>query len=311
MRSNLSTGFASVLPFIGLVVVGVIAVTTAMTVLGFGDVPSPSFSPTPSPAPSLATYSAAPTATASEVVYMVSLPPHSPSVKTQILRVRDPHGVWTVNFSYPQLVLGTTPLAHIVNQDIAAEVQTRVEAFENGEAQLPDGSGGLNSLAGTYTLEMLSNRVASFTLRWTDDTGAKAQPAIGLQALTYALNSARRLDFGDVFIDQPGALNIVSADSRTQLQQSLGSAYDSTVVEAGTTPLLANFQSWSLTPAGLKVTFYPLQVADYESGTPTVVIPWRDLATVVRPDGPTVGLIPAAKPSVTPSASKAASPSAS
>ena len=51
------------------------------------------------------------TASVREDVYTVSLPPGMPSLRTEIVRIRDPQGVWSVIFRYPQLVAGTTPAA--------------------------------------------------------------------------------------------------------------------------------------------------------------------------------------------------------
>jgi Protein of unknown function (DUF3298). len=50
---------------------------------------------------------------------------------------------------------------------------------------------------------------------------------------------------------------------------------------------MANFEkAWAFTSAGLKVTFQELQVASAVSGTPSVVIPWASLKSVINPSGP-------------------------
>ncbi len=298
MRLNLIGRLTSILPLIGMVVVGVVAVTSALTVLAGNEQPSlvvPSAVLTPIPPPTGAT----PVPLLSrEPDITFPVPSSAPRVTSAVNRGHDPAGAWAVDFRYPQLVGGTTPLAHLVNIDVRSEVETRVESFVSGPAAVRDPA-GVNALTGRFSVEMLTNRVASFVLRWVDNTSSKTKPTTSVETLTYGLDSGRRLDFGDVFTDQPGALNILSAESRLQLQRNLGDAYDATTAEAGTLPQAGYYVNWSLTPAGLKVTFDMFQVGPYEVGTPTVVVPWSRLAPVVRADGPAgrlAGLQPSGAP---------------
>jgi hypothetical protein len=296
MRSNLlARGLGSGLPLAGVILVGLVAVTTAMTVLGTGAMPSivaPSVVATPSPTTTFAT----PRASMPEVYPTVALPSYTPGTGTETIRLRGAGGFWKVQFDYPQLVADTTPLAYLVNLDIATEVQTRVDTYVAGPASIPDPSGATNWLIGNYTVELLTPRVACMVLRWTDNSASKEQPRYGFQALNYDLASGRRIDLGEVFADQPAALNIISVEARTQLRSQLGGDYVADVVEGGTEPLAANFTGWSLTAEGLKITLDLYQVAGYKYGLPVVVIPWSRLAVVVRADGPAAaiaGLLPA------------------
>lgn len=274
-------------PVVGIAVVAVVAVTTAMTILG-GDAPETPVVP-PSAASTVAGGSPSGAASASATAYSPGytepLPSTPPALTTDRRRERDPNGVWYVDFLYPQFLPGTTPLGYVVNQDIASEIDTRIVAFESGPAAVRQLPGKRNQLTGSYGIDMLSPDLASFTLRWVDDTMVD-HPATSVETLTYALDNGQRLDFGDIFADQPGAFAILSTQSRIELHQSLGNAYDPLVADEGTNPVGTNFTNWSLTETGLKITFPEFQVGDEVTGTPFVIVSWSDLMRVMRPDGP-------------------------
>jgi hypothetical protein len=278
----------ALLPIAGIAVLAVVAVTVAMTVLG-GDPTAPAGPSSVAATVPGASRSMAPSAAASAAAYSPGhtepLPSTPPVVRTDRRQERDPDGVWSVDFSYPQFQPDTTPLGYIVNQDIASEIDTRIVAFEGGPAAVRQAPGKRNQLTGSYGIDMLSPDLASFTLRWVDDTEVD-YPATSVETLTYALDTGQRLDFGDIFADQPGAFALLSEQSRIKLRQLLGTAYDPTVAEVGTSPIGTNFTNWALTEAGLKITFPEFQVGDATVGTPFVVISWSDLKLVMRPDGP-------------------------
>ncbi|MGD0019321.1 MAG: RsiV family protein [Candidatus Limnocylindrales bacterium] len=279
-------------PVAALAVVALIAVTTAMTILGDTQsatpiVPSGSTTATPTIAVS-GSPSAVPTETPSPVM-TVPLPSAMPVIITVYKGEHDPHHIWYVVWRYPQFRSSTTPLASLVNQDILDEVDTRITAFEGGPAAVEQLPGKTNNLTGTFTVDMLSYDLVSLTLRWVDDT-SPAHAATNIETLTYALNSGERLDFGQLFTDTPAALAILSAQSREQLRKSLGADYDPTVVEDGTAAVGTNFDNWALTPAGLKIVFAEYQVGTYADGMPVVVIPWSSLKSVMQPDGPAARL---------------------
>lgn len=289
MESNfLMRRLKALLPIAGIAVLAIVAVTTSMTILGGGPLETPVVPPSSAATSSGGSQSGAPSAAASATGYAPGhaepLPSTPPVVRTERRTEKDPNGVWYVDFLYPQLQSGTTPLAYIVNQDIASVIDTQIIAFEGGPAAVRQLSGKGNRLTGSYGIAMLSPDLVSFNFKWVDDTVVD-HPATGVETLTYALNTGQRLNFGDIFADEPGALAILSVQSRIKLRQLLGNAYDPTVAEDGTSAIGTNFNNWALTAAGLKVTFSEFQVGDYATGTPFVVILWADLKQVMRPDG--------------------------
>jgi|GEM_PF-1296699 hypothetical protein len=280
-------------PIAALALVALVAVTTAMTILGNTQagatfeppslpVVKPTASTTAPSGPALATETDTPVPT-------VPLPSTPPVVLTIYKGDRDPHRIWFVVWRYPQLRTGSTPLAGVVNQDIVDEVTTRIATFEEGPAVQQQLPGKTNNLTGTFTVDMVSWDLVSFTLKWVDDT-APGHPSISIETVNYALDSGQRLDFGQIFLDTQAAVAIISQQSQEQLRKSLGKRYDATLVAAGAGAVADNFDDWALTPAGLKVVFAEFQVGTAAVGMPSVSIPWASLKGVMQPNGPAARL---------------------
>ena len=215
-----------------------------------------------------------------------------------------------IDVHYPQLKVGSTPLAAVVNADALDEVLTRIDTFQNGPAAIRQLPGKLKTLTSAYRTDLLAPDLASFTDRWVDDT-IPGSPDTYVSTFNYWLKTGQRVDIDSIFADLPGAMAILSAQSRVQLQRLLGTRYDPVADDAGTAPTAANFSSWALTEAGLKVTFADFQVGDASDGLPIVVIPWSVLAPVMQPVSPVARLAGFPVPTPGPSGSGAVAPSGS
>jgi hypothetical protein len=306
MASNFITRrFKGLLPVAAVVIVAVAAVATAMMTLGNTQ---PDLTPAPSGVGSASAYPtlALPTLLASPsdlpTPAATALLPSTPPVAVIERRIeRDPNGIWYADIHYPSLKVGTTPFAEEINQAIIDEVDSRLASFEAGPAALRQLPGKVNTLTAAYHVDLLTPELASYTIRWEDDT-SPAHPATIVSTLNFWLKTGQELTIADLFSDQGAALEVVSADSRVQLRKSLGANYDPTIAEPGTAAVATNFSSWALTRAGLKVTFAEFQVGTYPDGSPIVIIPWAHLAPMVALDGPAAGL------AVAPASSSSAAP---
>ncbi len=294
MESNpLVRGIKALFPIAGLALVGLVGVTTAMTILANTTpdaTPSPSASPTavPTIAPEAPTALASPTETASPLM-TVPIPTTTPVILTIYSGDHDPGRLWFVVWRYPQFQVGSTPLAGVMNEDIYDEVTTQIQTFEAGPAAVQQLPGKTNTLTGLFTVNMISPDLVSFTLKWVDDT-TPGHPDTTIETLNYALDSGQRLGFDQIFVDTQAAAAIISEQSKAQLRKSLGKDYNATVVDAGAAAAADNFDNWALTPSGLKVTFAEFQVGTSAVGMPSVLIPWASLKSVMQPDGPAARL---------------------
>ena len=61
--------------------------------------------------------------------------------------------------------------------------------------------------------------------------------------------------------------------------------------EEGALPRADNYQVWNISPEGLQITFDEYQVAPYAAGPQSVQIPYSDVKSLARPDGPLAAYI--------------------
>jgi hypothetical protein len=309
---SLADRLRTVAPVAAVAVLALAAVFVAMTILGSvtpGPTPSPSpstvavatASPTAAPTPVLTATPSATIATESQSPAPTGSPP---TVTSTTASAKDSHGIWTVSIHYPRLNAPTIPMIDAVNQDISDDVHLQMQSFEAGPAAVRQEAGKVNTLTGSYKVELLRSDVVSFTLTWVDDTSG-AHPATTIETLNYDLNQGVRIAFGDVFADPTGATAILSQQSRVLLKPVLGADYDPAIVTDGTSPDClslsgptpscpesagSNFGTWALNAEGFKVIFQEYQVGAYADGTPSVVVPWSSLKGVLNPDGPAAAL---------------------
>jgi hypothetical protein len=107
-----------------------------------------------------------------------------------------------------------------------------------------------------------------------------------VESITYDLGTGQRVAFGDVFPDTTSALAVISAKSRSLLQDQLGSGFDPTVAVDGTSPSPVNFSNWAVTKDGMRFTFAQYQVTTRADLQPTVIVPWDTLLPLLAQTGP-------------------------
>jgi hypothetical protein len=217
-----------------------------------------------------------------------ALPSGKPVVIRSTISAADPGRVWTVYLEYPTFQPGTTPWANEMNADIADEMQTRAQQWEEGPASITQVPGRTNVLSGTYKVDLLTAALASFTITWTDESTATT-PASNVETMNFDLSNGQRIDFDSMFTDTGAALETISKVAQTQLVVILGPNFDDAVVTDGIQPARSSFVNWALTSAGLKITFAEGQVS-LSAGLFSVVIPWADIRPVMATTGPVASL---------------------
>ncbi len=218
-----------------------------------------------------------------------SLPSVPPTIVNSAVSEKDPDGAWVVYLRYPAFVVGTTPWADSIDADILVELRTRAAQFEQGPASDRRADGKVNTLTGSFTTELLTPALASFTLTLVDET-TPGHTTTTVETLNLDLGTGQRISFGDVFMDSQTALTVLFQQAPPLLLAKLGAAYDQAVATEGTGPIMANYTHWALTPAGFKVTFSQSQVAALDQGLPFVVFPWTDLKSIMVATGPVAQL---------------------
>ncbi len=220
---------------------------------------------------------------------------------------------YRVDLPFAQLTGRLTVAETRIDTALAAAARADVAAFERQvRADVPPASlvGGrrLSTLRGVVTSDLVSSRYLSLTVT-TETVMAGAAHGIATVSTTDdALATGRTIALAALF--RPGArwLAVLSARSRQILRRELGPTTTPQMLDPGTSAIAANFAAWALTPFGLSLEFQDYQVAAYVAGTPTVTIPYADLAGTGRPGGPMsqvaadpprrMALLPAAGPPV-------------
>jgi hypothetical protein len=204
-----------VAPVFVVIGIGVAAVFVAMNVLvtaapvPIDQSPSPSvsalpsFPSTPSILPASVTSIPTPAQTA-------SLPAGRPTIVNSALSASASNRAWTVYLGYPAFVEGTTPWADDIDADILGELQTRAAQWEQGPAANRQAGAKVNTLSGTFTTELLTPALASFTMTWVDDSSPSG-PGTSVETLNYDLSTGQRIAFDDLFIDSSNALAVISS----------------------------------------------------------------------------------------------------
>jgi hypothetical protein len=111
----------------------------------------------------------------------------------------------------------------------------------------------------------------------TTITMGAAYPESGLTTFAFDLNDGRRLSYGDIFRNTDGLFDFFSRYTRPELRNRLGDRADLQLLESGTAPDPANFDPFSLSPAGLTLHFPPGQAAPASEGYLRVHIGLDDL----------------------------------
>jgi hypothetical protein len=195
---------------------------------------------------------------------------------------------WTVSFDQPVVSGLPAAVAGKINAAIGARVSGYVSDFKSSMAGMSGESDC--SLDGSYKVAYASPSLLSLTFN-VDEAMGNGFSVAG--SLNFEVSDGTAIELPDLFTDTETALGVLSTESRRQLPGILvaasgvpNSSPDIALIEDGTKPLIGNFEAWALTPAGLQITFQTAQVAGRWAGTPTVTIPWADLASVIDPNGP-------------------------
>jgi hypothetical protein len=294
-RKSLFERIVDLVPALVVVGVGVAGVSIAMNVLvtappvaifrspGPSASVGPSFPDSPSP---LALTSAEPSVTP---VPTASLTNQQPRFVHSVIKDADSGGVWSVQLNYPAFILGQTPWAQQIDSDIRGDLNTRADQWELGPAAYRSAKGKTNTLTGSFTTEMVTPTLASWTLTFVDDS-ATTTPVTTIETLNYDLGTGQRIVLDDIFIDSTSAMGFVSDLAPAYVKGQLGADYDPALVSAGTSPLLANWDHWALTKTGLRITFDPYQVSIHAAPLVSIVVPWSALTSVMIQTGPVARL---------------------
>ena len=271
--------------------------TPQVIYIPLGSSPSPPIvhvTPTPGTAP---TDTVAPTPTDTQVPTPTAPPTPTPtptpgalsiaSVKVTDAGSSPSCGSWTVEFAKP--VVSGVQTADTMNAAITDKVTAFITDFKSKLAS--GGGAGPCSLKGGYQVSLSSSSLIGISFSEVIYLGGASTGTVA-GSINFSVSSGATVALADLMTSPAAGSAALSTQSRALLPAALMGDVDTGAINAGTTPDMANFEkAWAFTSAGLKLTFQELQVASAVSGTPSVVIPWASLKSVINPSGPAGPLV--------------------
>ncbi len=191
---------------------------------------------------------------------------------------------YRITAQVPVLIGSQDPRVTAFNEEMSAIVNKAADDFKQSLGNLPATP---DSTASTFDLRynLLSPPGNILSLKFdiqTYFTGA-AHPGTTSRTVTFDLEQGRDILLGDLFVPDADFLTPIAKYCIDQLNtRDIGFQG----FELGATADSGNYRSWNVTPDGLMITFDEYQVAPYAAGPQTVVIPYEELAQLIRPDGP-------------------------
>ncbi len=191
---------------------------------------------------------------------------------------------YSITAETPVLVGSTDPRVQAFNAAMKAVVNQAVATFKQNVSNIPLGP---NSTSSTFQLRynVVSPPGNLYSIKFeiqTYYTGA-AHPGDASQTATFNLETGRMLTLAELFVPNANYLDAISRYCVAQLgTRDIGFQG----FELGATATQQNYRNWNITADGLMITFDEYQVAPYAAGPQTVMIPYKELAHILQPDGP-------------------------
>lgn len=110
-----------------------------------------------------------------------------------------------------------------------------------------------------------------------------AHPNTTYSTFTFDLVNERQLLWPDLLTDGV-TLEAIAAIVQPKLAETLTEMTDAEWLATGTAPTPENYANFALTPDGLLILFPPYQVAAYAAGPQQIMLPYSDLAGILKPD---------------------------
>jgi hypothetical protein len=195
---------------------------------------------------------------------------------------------WTIDYTVP--VVAEVPQAAALNAAINAKVQAGLAEFKTAAADNGGGAGPC-TLTADFSVDLVSPTLIAIGFLEEYYLGG-ASVGHEVRSTNLDVVAGAEIALESLFVDPDAAVAMLSSESRTLLTAALGSEADPAFIDPGTEPDMANFdRGWTLSAAGLHLTFQQYQVAPGADGMPDITIPWSDLSGVIDPTGPAVQLM--------------------
>lgn len=185
----------------------------------------------------------------------------------------------------PQLSGSDDPRVTVFNQILDKLVRKEMKSFSDefllySATPIPTGS----SLEGTYTLTAQYDDIWSFKLDFLFYYDNPARPGLYSIPINYDLAQGKELVLADLFLPNSNYLEAISNYCVAELNKR-DTTEDS--IYGATYPIPYSYKdNWNITPKGLMIIFNQTEVAPYEAGPQSVIVPYGELKDVIDSQGP-------------------------
>jgi hypothetical protein len=237
-------------------------------------------------------------------------------VVTKTYTESSPTKFYSINIQYPYInpkekISGTEAFNHAIrnfkNNQVAAfkkdlSPAARLKQMSERIKNIPLNKNS-NSLTIKYKLMNDRQNIVSILFDISKSYYGAAHPSPATDAINYDLSTHKNLTLADLFAPNSQYLKVLSAASRKVLIEKIivkgphnpnipikkllnKHNFMYATILRGTAPIAKNYQFWTISQQGLKITFPTYQVAPYYFGPQTVIIPKSDLQNILRKNSP-------------------------
>lgn len=171
-----------------------------------------------------------------------------------------------------------------VNAAIKQLTEETLSDFRRTAAAIPQAklNGKVSTLKVAYERATLTSDLVSFALNIESSIAGAANPNSYVRSFNYDLNKHQILTIDDILRDAKGDIQSLSEKARMTLTEAakVRGTYNenaAALMEAGTAPEAANFNTFLMESGSIILLFSPYQVAPGSEGTQRISIPMESL----------------------------------
>ena len=228
------------------------------------------------------------TAPTAEIIYTappvtdVSAASVAPTIDSIVITTSAPDNQWSVTFKKPVISGGSNAAVKKMNDAIIAKVNGYIHDF-NGHELPPVVAGNKPStLEGNFSIAIVSPTVLS--LRFSIVTSLAGADSLTIEpgSINFWVPTGATLALTDVVNDPKAALSAITKQAYNGLKADLGNV----LTWNGKADSLAFFDAWDINKDGLEFLWARGKVAGLSAGSPAVTLPWANIKSIIRGDGP-------------------------
>jgi hypothetical protein len=213
--------------------------------------------------------------------------PPPPEISSTVISTSAPDGRWTVIFKKPIVAAASSDAAGKMNDAITSKVTGYISTFTSGS--LPAVASGTtpSTLDGNFSIAIDTSNVVSLRFTILTFVSGSAHPVGSAGSLSFVVSTGATLGLDDIFSSTSDAVKILADKTHAALTASLGSELS---WPNGASDIAFYDKAWAITAEGLEFTWAQGELSSMAAGTPSAVVSWPDLKSVLKADGPVAGL---------------------